>query len=222
MPPRSAKAVAPSVAGFALAPALRSPAPAIGQRAQRTIDRILGATREVFLSHGYGGTTIDDITSAAGTSRATFYTYFPSKRDALLALGRDAYLAAEELARRLANLSTGWRTEDLERWTGEYFDFLDEHGSFVLAWTQAAAEDDALRTAGLKHHLRACRHLGLALDALRGHQVGDPTQQGMFVFGMMDRVWSQWRVVGAPFEAEAVHANAALIIEALLRVPEPD
>src|SRR5262245_21275815 len=60
MPPRSAKAVAPSAAGFALAPALRSPAPAIGQRAQRTIDRILGATRVVFLSHGYGGTTIDD------------------------------------------------------------------------------------------------------------------------------------------------------------------
>jgi AcrR family transcriptional regulator len=209
-------------AAFPLAPSMRSPSPEIGVRAQRTIERILDATKDVFLSLGYGGSTIDDITRAAGTSRASFYTYFPSKRDALLALGQGAYLAAEDLVRRLASLDADWTIDDLEKWVGEYLDFLDEHGSFVLAWTQAAAEDEALRTAGLKNQLRSCRHLGLALDALRGHQVGDPTQQGMFVFGMMDRVWSQWRVVGAPFEVADVRTNAALIIEALLRIPEPD
>jgi AcrR family transcriptional regulator len=209
-------------AAFPLAPSMRSPSPEIGLRAQRTIERILEATKDVFLSLGYGGSTIDDITRAAGTSRASFYTYFPSKRDALLALGQNAYLSAEELVRRLGTLDADWSIDDLEKWVGEYFDFLDEHGSFVLAWTHAAAEDEALRTAGLKNQLRTCRHLGLALDALRGHQVGDPTQQGMFVFGMMDRVWSQWRVVGAPFEAGDVRTNAALIIEALLRIPEPD
>jgi TetR/AcrR family transcriptional regulator len=200
---------------------MRSPAPELGQRAQRTIDGILKATREVFLSLGYGGTTIDDIARAAGISRASFYTYFPSKRDALLALGQDAYLRAEELVAHLADLAGSWGLEDLVQWVRAYFDFLDEHGSFVLAWTHAAAEDETLRSAGLKNQLRSCRHLGEALDGLRGHPLGDPTQQGMFVFGMMDRLWSQWRVVGAPFEAADVHRNAALIVHAVLLAPEP-
>jgi AcrR family transcriptional regulator len=208
-------------APFPIAPELRSPAPALGLRAQRTIERILDATKEVFLSRGYGGTTIDDIARAAGTSRASFYTYFPSKRDALLAIGRHAYLAAEDLVRRLGNVTSDWTLDDLEKWVGEYFTFLDEYGSFVLAWTHAAAEDDELRAAGLKNQLRSCRHLGLVLDSLRGHSMGDPTQQGMFLFGMMDRVWSQCRVVGVPFEDADVHTNAALIIEAVLHVPEP-
>jgi AcrR family transcriptional regulator len=216
--PRSRTRTAP----FPIAPELRSPAPALGLRAQRTIERILDATKEVFLSLGYGGTTIDDIARAAGTSRASFYTYFPSKRDALLAIGRNAYLAAEDLVRRFGNLTSDWTLDDLEKWVSEYFTFLDEYGSFVLAWTHAAAEDDELRAAGLKNQLRSCRHLGLALDSLRGHPVGDPTQQGMLIFGMMDRVWSQCRVVGVPFEDDDVHTNAALIIEALLHVPEPD
>jgi TetR/AcrR family transcriptional regulator len=200
---------------------MRSPAPELGQRAQRTIDAILKATREVFLSRGYGGTTIDDIARAAGISRASFYPYFPSKRDALLALGQDAYLRAEELVAHLADLAGSWGLEDLVQWVREYFDFLDEHGSFVLAWTHAAAEDETLRSAGLKNQLRSCRHLGEALDALRGHPLGDTTQQGMFVFGMMDRLWSQWRVVGAPFETADVHRNAALIVQAVLLAPEP-
>lgn len=52
-------------------PNLRQPAVALGTRARRTIGNILDATREVFLTHGYAGTSIDDITTLAGVSRAS-------------------------------------------------------------------------------------------------------------------------------------------------------
>ena len=41
------------------------------------------AALELFLEQGYTPTTIDQITSRAGVSRATFFNYFSSKADLL-------------------------------------------------------------------------------------------------------------------------------------------
>ena len=64
---------------FALEGESRTPAPVMGRRAQRTSALIRDTARQVFLSKGYFGTTIDDIAEAAGVSRSSFYTYFPTK-----------------------------------------------------------------------------------------------------------------------------------------------
>ena len=42
------------------------------------------AATELFLEQGYADTSIDDIASRAGVSRATFFNYFPGKVDVLL------------------------------------------------------------------------------------------------------------------------------------------
>lgn len=41
---------------------------------------------ERFVASGYAATTIDEIASAAGTTRVTFYAYFPSKTEIVKAL----------------------------------------------------------------------------------------------------------------------------------------
>lgn len=46
--------------------------------------RIAEAGLQLFLAHGYEGTTLDDIAAAAGISRRTFFYYFTSKDDILL------------------------------------------------------------------------------------------------------------------------------------------
>lgn len=51
-----------------------------------TRQRLLDTALEVFESQGYAATTIDDIATAAGTTRATFYAHFPSRRDIMSAL----------------------------------------------------------------------------------------------------------------------------------------
>ncbi len=48
-----------------------------------TLNRILLAARETFVSRGIRRTTVDDIAAAAGVSRITVYRYFPS-RDELI------------------------------------------------------------------------------------------------------------------------------------------
>jgi len=194
-----------------ITPTLRRPAPELGPRARRTIDLILDATKSVFLARGYGDTSIDDITRVARISRASFYTYFPSKLHALLALGADAGRLADVLIDELGDASG---VDDIAAWVERYFEFLDDYGSFVLAWTQAAHAQDELRARGVKRHLASCRRLGLVLERLRGSPLGDPTQQGLLVLSMLERAWSHCRLYKDAVDERAMWENAALVIAA--------
>ena len=60
------------------------------ERKQReTRQRIAELALRLFLDHGYDGTTLDAIASAAGISRRTFFSYFKSK-DAIILFGMEA------------------------------------------------------------------------------------------------------------------------------------
>lgn len=67
-------------------PGADSPRPRAGRTAagrrkvRRTVTR---AAIDLFLSHGYETTTVDDIAAAAGVGRRTFFRYFRSKEDSI-------------------------------------------------------------------------------------------------------------------------------------------
>ncbi|GAA5197834.1 hypothetical protein GCM10023346_33580 [Arthrobacter gyeryongensis] len=48
---------------------------------QLTRDMIVERALELFTDKGYAATTIDEIAAAAGTTRVTFYAYYPSRSD---------------------------------------------------------------------------------------------------------------------------------------------
>lgn len=93
-----------------------------------TRERIAEAGLRLFLADGYDATTIDVIAGAAGISRRTFFYYFASKDDVLLAwhgagavssrlatamLGQDSALAPLEAALDcLAGLAEQYETEE--------------------------------------------------------------------------------------------------------------
>jgi TetR/AcrR family transcriptional repressor of mexJK operon len=49
-------------------------------RKGRKYDDVLAGARDVFLTQGFDGASVDDIARAAGVSKATLYSYFPDKR----------------------------------------------------------------------------------------------------------------------------------------------
>lgn len=51
------------------------------------LDELMGAAEALFLEKGVDATTISEITEAAGVAKGTFYVYFPSKQEMLIALG---------------------------------------------------------------------------------------------------------------------------------------
>jgi AcrR family transcriptional regulator len=52
-------------------------------RAERTEGRIVAAAAELFLAHGYRGTTLSEVATAAGVSDRTIYVRFATKADLL-------------------------------------------------------------------------------------------------------------------------------------------
>ncbi len=62
-------------------------------------EQILASARKVFREKGYDNTTVSDIVKDAGIAQGTFYLYFPSKKDVVMALGQQLL---DEMAVKLA------------------------------------------------------------------------------------------------------------------------
>src|SRR5580700_8025258 len=55
------------------------------RKRRETSERIIDKGLKLFVKNSYDGTTLDAIAEAAGISRRTFFYYFKSKEDVLLA-----------------------------------------------------------------------------------------------------------------------------------------
>jgi AcrR family transcriptional regulator len=204
---------------FGLRGETRGPAPTVGPRAQRTTALLMDTARDVFLAKGYFGLRIDDIAEAAGMSRASFYTYFPSKRDLLLALGQQTFDATDRALDEIDALADGWTRESAYELVRIYLKMLDDHGAFILVWSQATYGDEELAVAGVRARLATGRRLGRLLQRVRAHPADsddDPARVGLAVLVMIDRYWSYWRVNGFPFSEEQVVETLGDIVDAII------
>ncbi|MGW0463863.1 TetR/AcrR family transcriptional regulator [Streptomyces sp. NPDC003027] len=69
------------------------------RKKQRTRDALLRAALELFTTHGYEETTVDEIVDAVEVSQRTFFRYFASKEDAAFAVQK---MVEERFVRALA------------------------------------------------------------------------------------------------------------------------
>src|ERR1700683_1765703 len=76
-------------------------------------DELMNAALCLFLKHGVGPTTIEQITSGADVAKGTFYLYFSSKEELLAALGQRF---AQEL---LAGIKAAIGAKPAEDWKGK-------------------------------------------------------------------------------------------------------
>lgn len=155
-------------------------------RGERTRLAILAASRRLFLERGYTGTPINAITEACGISRAGFYTYFKDKREIFNVLGKTAYRDALAVIAEWAEADEPFGPDDVRAWVGRYFDYMDNHGAFVLASTQSAPDDDEFRSSRNRMVTRASWKLG---QAIGGNGAHSPDVIGVAVMGLLDRAW---------------------------------
>lgn len=117
--------------------------------AQKQMTRELFLTKalELFETKGYAATTIDDIATAAGSNRTTFYLHFASKAEVVSALLMkvDAILTADDDPPLTAVIASGSR-ELIRTWLDRKFTQWDVIKPYLLTSYQAAYEPDVVAT----------------------------------------------------------------------------
>lgn len=71
----------------------------------RKFDQVLDGAREIFMSDGFEGASVDDIARAAGVSKATLYSYFPDKRFLFMEVAKSECIRQAEAAVETIDMS---------------------------------------------------------------------------------------------------------------------
>ncbi|HUZ08625.1 MAG TPA: TetR/AcrR family transcriptional regulator [Acidimicrobiales bacterium] len=221
---RTARA-APSRSGdlFAIAPVVRVEPSTVGKRGERTRDAVLSAARTLFLERGYRGASIVAVAELAQVSRASVYTYFPSKRDLLLTLALEGTRRYQRIVHNFATIPVDAERAVLVKWVEDFIHHLDTEHTMFAVWDEAAAGDEALRLEGLRHHVRSWRSFGKHVAAIGGRASGSTSASqiadGIAVLAMIERLRFYCSVIGAPIERAEVVDACVRVIEGLAHGP---
>lgn len=173
--------------------------------ARQTRRRIVAAAAELFVSAGYGGTTVDAIAAAAGVSRKTVFTAVGGKAELLrLALdwaiaGDDASVAVAARPEVVALLALDDPRELLDRWAGVLTSIDARVGDLFAALEAAAIMDPGARSvfdtinAQRREGARTVVDAVLALGALRE---GLPTSEAVDLAWLLSEPMLHRRLVG--------------------------
>ena len=114
---------------------------------------LLSTALDLFNEKGYAATTIDEIAAAAGTTKVTFYAYFPSRADLMKALigqlnellGRTESPTGRSTARRLVDIVAEGDPARIGAWLRDTASNWDAIRPFTKAAFEAAAIDPEIR-----------------------------------------------------------------------------
>ena len=115
----------------------------LGRRAQLTRRRLLDATCELLESNGIRDVRVVEVARRVGTSPATFYQYFRSVDEAVLALADELAEELHPLAQLLDRPWNGKGGLDAARTMVDgYFSYWDRHRAVMRVRNLAADEGD--------------------------------------------------------------------------------
>jgi AcrR family transcriptional regulator len=134
---------------------------------QLTRSRLLDAAAQLFSSQGYASTTIEDIATTAGATRATFYLHFPSKSDVVHGF-YDALVEYDPEFGDLIEVARAPTQGLLHDWLRRFVDGLDRQRAYWTALSEAAGADSEARAALDADWTRSSEKLAAGLVDARG------------------------------------------------------
>jgi len=114
------------------------------QRKADTMRRLLEAGCSLFSEYGYEPTTIDQITTRAGVSRAAFYLHFETKSDIIRALVVSVASRLRGCYAHLTELGPTPSLDDVIGWTREFLETCRSDGATVLLLQRTLQPDSKL------------------------------------------------------------------------------
>ena len=194
-------------------PSHRSARAPLRDRALKTKNQLIETAMTLFLQRGYVATTIENIADAAGVSRASFYTYFSSKREIMIVAGHDCRAASWRLFEEFGEVDANDALPGVRTWVAKYFKFLEKNGGYLLMWQQAALQDPELRQRGMRGSLKGCRILAESLENMGiARSEEDLLIRSLAIVSLLDRMWYHWWILKAPFTRNQMLDNLSRMI----------
>jgi AcrR family transcriptional regulator len=170
--------------------------------AQKEMTRrlLLSTALELFESKGYAATTVDDIAAAAGTTRVTFYAYFPSRSD----LMRGLIAELNQILERISSPDHGSTANDLVAavrdgsreaigaWLVERSKQWDTIRPYTVAAFEAAAIDPELRGLVDQWIEEVASDVEAGLTQAGRFEPATRHMRGVLAFAQLDHVARSW------------------------------
>jgi AcrR family transcriptional regulator len=161
-------------------------------KAEETRRALLDAALRLFAEKGYHATTVPEIVHAAGVGHGTFYEYFRSRRDILVALTEPV-----NSNRRAPKLLPGQSVRDRIR--SEIYWYLADHVEHLTlskVWHEAVHFDADLAATRRRERKRRIERVRLGIE-IAGHQPGiDPEVAAAALNAMLEEFAHRWFVEG--------------------------
>jgi AcrR family transcriptional regulator len=170
--------------------------------AQKEMTRrlLLSTALELFESQGFAATTVDDIAAAAGTTRVTFYAYFPSRSD----LMKELIAELNQILQRISSPDHGSTANDLVAavregtrealgaWLVERSKQWDTIRPYTVAAFEAAAVDPELRSLVDTWIEEVASDIEDGLTDAGRFDPGSRHMRGVLAFAQLDHVARNW------------------------------
>jgi AcrR family transcriptional regulator len=161
------------------------PAQTLSSKGLQTREAIEQSARKLFAERGFHGTTLADITSAAGKSPAVFYRYFADKEDLLAALAGS--FLHDTVAPSWVNISLPESPDDDSFFTAVvtgYWNMFKQNIGIMIAVAQLAATQP--RFAAVQNEFRRFGMDIVSASVRRAQEQGygdelDPEHTSVFV-----------------------------------------
>jgi len=161
--------------------------------AQKEMTRrlLLDAAMARFVSSGYAATTIDEIASAAGTTRVTFYAYFPSKSEVIKALVAERLERGSTAPGLVDAVATGTR-EQIGTWIRETTAHWPVVRPIITIGRAAQAVDPDLAHLIDARMDDAIEDVAVGLAKADRFEADSRQLRGALAMGQLDYVFQHW------------------------------
>lgn len=164
---------------------------------QQTRRALLECAKTLFVDRGYAAVTIDEIVSAAGCSRATFYLHFSGKPDILQKIGAEtmAQRAAAVYADLDAVLDSCSRAE-FTRWMRRAVAWFETNQAILPAWDEATALEPEFRTIAKRAVSELPAAMPRYLRRWGPHRHDEACLRIELLVSQLERFFVRWAVQG--------------------------
>lgn len=167
------------------------------EKAERR-EALLNAAQTVFFKQGFENTSMDDIATQAGFSRALLYVYFKDKKDIYRALRIRAVNSLQ--SRMIQYVEKHQKGIDKTRSIGQaYYDFYREDKDYFHCLTLnislnnqsrqlERSEEGAETEKNIMKLMVSTLELGISDNTLDAKKIGDPLESALFIRGSLHGV----------------------------------